>query len=87
MPLCMASDVTFKLNPKSVADFGATLNRYAEVVKKDFAYIINKKAFYIARGAARLTPRADYRKFAAELGLKLGTVKKGKREGRPTMNP
>ena len=67
-------------------EFDRVLKQYVDVnLKQSLAEIINTKAFYIARGAARLTPRADYQKMAKELGVKLRAVSSGKRKGKLTM--
>ena len=71
----------------NATEFNRTLAEYKRMARKEFATILNVKAFYIARGASRLTPRADYRKFADQLGLKLGNDRRQSRLGRPTMNP
>ena len=73
----------FKIDTR---EFQKVLLQYKNAGKKIFADVLNIKAYFIARGAIRLTPRADYKKFTAELGVKTRTVTKGKRKGRPTMN-
>jgi len=67
----MANPVSFKFDS---SEFDRTLRRYREFSKKDPAEICNTKAFFIARGATRLTPKADRAKIAAELGelVKMG---------------
>ena len=67
-------------------EFDKVLMQYKAAGKKILADVLNQKAYFIARGASRLTPRADYKKFAAQLGVKTRTLTTGKRVGRPTMN-
>jgi hypothetical protein len=79
----MSLKPTFKIDSR---EFNKTLAAYTKSGKKILADVINQKAFFIARGATRLTPRADYKKFAAQLGIATRPVDKGKRIGRPTIN-
>lgn len=68
---------SFKIN---TAAFRNTLNEYKNYTKRDLATILNTKAFFIARGAARNTHRANAGKIATEFGkaFKLNTLKSGK---------
>ncbi len=58
------SAVTFKVN---TSEFTRTLRAYANISRREPAVICNTKAFYIARGATRETPKADAQKIKAEL--------------------
>ena len=66
---------TFKMDTR---EFDATMRRYRELSRKDPAIICNTKAFFIARGATRLTPKADKEKIKKELGA---IVQRGKTKG------
>lgn len=69
----------------NLAEFNAALKRYLDHTSKDLAYVLNQKAFFIARGATRNIRRANYSKIAKQLGVKLRRVRKGKRAGSLTM--
>ena len=65
----------------------AAVEKYGmEFSSKDMPFVINRKALFVARKAAELTPRASYEKMAAELGMTLKKSTRKSREGRPTMN-
>ena len=72
----------FSINTK---EFSRTLAKYLELNKRDAAFLVNSKAWMIARGAARYTRRADYASIARELGVELRTIQKGRRAGTLTM--
>jgi hypothetical protein len=59
------SAVRFKVDAR---EFTATLRKYAELSRREPSDIVNKKALYIARGALRLTPKADKQVIKTELG-------------------
>ncbi len=71
----MAGGATFRVNTR---EFTATLRRYREFSRRDPETICNTKAFYIARRATVLTPKASgarIRKFVrAERGAILGKI-------------
>ena len=67
-------------------EFDAAIRDYMRTSKKVLADVLNQKAYFIARGASRLTPRANYQRIAKELGVKLRTISTGKRAGTKTMN-
>ena len=74
--------MTFTINTK---EFSKTLSKYLEYNKRDAAFLVNDRAWKVARGAANLTKRADYSLIAQELGVALRTVQKGRRAGGLTM--
>jgi len=49
-------------------EFATTLKRYMALSRRGPADIINRKAFFIARGACRLTPKADKAQIKTTLG-------------------
>jgi hypothetical protein len=61
----MAQEITVKINS---AEFAATLRRYAAQSKRDPKQICDTKAFFVARGAARLTKRVTKAQIASDLG-------------------
>lgn len=56
---------TFKVD---LTEFHRTRLQYMNYTKRDLADVLNTKAFFIARGAARLTPRVSAAKIAGEFG-------------------
>ncbi len=60
----MPGGVTFRLDRR---EFDRTLNEYRKYSKRDVATIVNTKAFYIARGATRKTPKASQAKMDRQL--------------------
>jgi hypothetical protein len=67
----MSEPVTFKLD---LREFNAAYRKKLEYTKRGVAEEVNKTLYYVARSAARLTPRGN----AAEIKAELGVV--GKRE-------
>jgi len=61
----MAGPVSFRVN---MDEFTATLTRYKQFSKKDPKKICDTKAFFIARGAIRLTPKTKKSNIKSELG-------------------
>ncbi len=60
----MAGSANITIN---LSDFRATLRKYAEYSKRTQAQITNTKAFFVARGAARETRKADPGQIAMEM--------------------
>ncbi len=69
----MGNPVTFKIDAREFTD---TLKKYKDYSKRDVATIVNTKAFYIARGATRLTPGADPNSIKSQLGRLIRKNKK-----------
>jgi hypothetical protein len=61
----MANPITVKINDR---EFNATLRKYASLSKRDPKQICDTKAFFVARGATRLTKRVSSKQITAELG-------------------
>lgn len=65
-------------------EFRETLKQYRNHTKRDLATILNTKGFYIARGCARETPKADIAQMNAEIGVQAMALvrhQKGPRAG------
>jgi hypothetical protein len=77
----MSDAVKFDLNTE---EFQKTLNQYLAFTSRDLPSALNTKMFYIARGASRLTPKANRSSVEQELGVVGYAVKIGKR-GKPLM--
>lgn len=53
----------------NLSEFQKTLNKYLAVCSRELPKAINTKMFFIARGASRLSPKADRPKIEKELGV------------------
>lgn len=69
---------------QGIPEFSKVLRLYMKHTEKDFAEVLNTKAFFISRGASRNTERADRTKIEKELGVTGYKVRIGKR-GKPLM--
>jgi hypothetical protein len=52
----------------SMREFDAALRKYVMLSKTAIPDIVNRKAFFIARGACRITPKADLKEIKTALG-------------------
>lgn len=71
-----------KMEVVNMNEFQAVLNRYLGVCSRELPKALNAKMFYIARGAARLSPKASRPEVEKELGVVGYKVKVGK-SGKP----
>lgn len=68
----------------NMGEFQAKLKHYLAVTSRDLPNGVNSKMFFIARGASRLSPKADPAKIDRDLGVVGYRVRVGKR-GKPLM--
>jgi hypothetical protein len=68
----------------NMGDFQRTLNQYLAISSRELPKALNSKMFFIARGASRLSPKANRADIERQLGVTGYKVKIGKK-GKPLM--